>query len=117
MRFSKINYFLIVIFIHFGLEAQQDAQYTNYMYNTQIVNPAYVGNRGLTSINLLARTQWLDLDGSPETTALSIDSSIGENERMGIGLSVFSDKIGPTSENRVNIDYSYAINFLCKISI
>ena len=112
MRFSKTNYFLIVIFIHFGLVAQQDAQYTNYMYNTQIVNPAYVGNRGLTSINLLARTQWLDLDGSPETTALSIDSSIGENERMGIGLSVFSDKIGPTSENRVNIDYSYAINFL-----
>ncbi len=112
MKFSKINYLLIVIFVHFGLVAQQDAQYTNYMYNTQIVNPAYVGNRGLTSINLLARTQWLDLEGSPKTSSVFLDTSFGKEDNVGLGLSISSDKIGPTAETMLNIDYAYSLNFL-----
>ena len=82
------------MFLSTKVISQQDAQYTNYMYNTQMVQPAYVGSRGFTSITALARTQWVDLEGAPETTTIS-DTPIGKNDNMGIGLSLFTDKIGP----------------------
>ncbi len=50
-----------------GLFAQQDAQYTQYMYNTMSVNPAYAGSRGQLSFAGLYRAQWIGLDGAPET--------------------------------------------------
>lgn len=89
--------------------AQQDAQYTQYMYNTINVNPAYAGSRGVMSIFGLHRTQWVGLDGAPVTNALSINSPI-ENSNLGVGLSFVNDRIGPTSENLISADVSYTIN-------
>ena len=108
----KIPVIIIALFLSTKVISQQDAQYTNYMYNTQMVQPAYVGSRGFTSITALARTQWVDLEGAPETTTISFDTPIGKNDNMGIGLSLFTDKIGPTAENRITIDYAFAINFI-----
>lgn len=89
--------------------SQQDAQYTQYMYNTINVNPAYAGSRGVMSIFGLHRTQWVGLDGAPTTNAFSINSPI-ENSNLGIGLSFVNDKIGPTVENTISADVSYTIN-------
>lgn len=89
--------------------AQQDAQYTHYMYNTINVNPAYAGSRGVMSIFGLHRTQWVGLDGAPVTNAFSINSPI-ENSNLGVGLSFVNDRIGPTSENVISADISYTIN-------
>ena len=108
----KIVAVIITLILPFKGKAQQDAQYTNYMYNTQMVQPAYVGSRGYTTITALARTQWVDLEGAPETTTISFDTPIGKNDNMGIGASLFTDKIGPTAENRITIDYAFAINFI-----
>ena len=110
---NKVNPLLIFIFLIFSsyVKSQQDAQYTNYMYNTQLIQPAYVGTSGYTKMTLLGRIQWIDLNGGPETLTLSIDTPVGKNENMGLGLSLFSDKIGPSSENRITIDYGYSINF------
>ena len=88
--------------------AQQDAQYTQYMYNTINVNPAYAGSRGVLSIFGLHRTQWVGLDGAPVTNAFSINSPI-ENSNIGVGLSFVNDRIGPTSENTISADLSYTI--------
>ena len=110
---NKVNPLLIFIFLIFSsyVKSQQDAQYTNYMYNTQLIQPAYVGTSGYTKMTLLGRIQWIDLNGGPETLTLSVDTPVGKNENMGLGLSLFSDKIGPSSENRITIDYGYSINF------
>lgn len=88
--------------------SQQDAQYTQYMYNTINVNPAYAGSRGVMSIFGLHRTQWVGLDGAPTTNAFSINTPI-ENSNLGVGLSFVNDKIGPTVENTISADISYTI--------
>lgn len=88
--------------------SQQDAQYTQYMYNTINVNPAYAGSRGVMSIFGLHRTQWVGLEGAPTTNAFSINSPI-ENSNLGVGLSFVNDKIGPTVENTISADLSYTI--------
>jgi len=88
--------------------AQQDAQYTQYMYNTMSINPGYAGSRGHMSIAALHRSQWVGLDGAPETQTFNMHSPIGYRG-VGVGLSVVNDKIGPTSETAFDIDFSYTI--------
>jgi type IX secretion system PorP/SprF family membrane protein len=88
--------------------AQQDAQFTQYMYNTININPAYAGSRGALSIFGLHRTQWVGLDGAPVTNAVSINTPFN-NSRLGLGVSVINDRIGPTVENTISADLSYTI--------
>ena len=89
--------------------AQQDAQYTQYMYNTININPAYAGSRGVMSIFGLHRTQWVGLDGAPTTNAFSLNTPLNDSN-LGLGLSFVNDKIGPTSDNTISADLSYTIN-------
>jgi type IX secretion system PorP/SprF family membrane protein len=105
----------IVIVLGFGvmfftndLLAQQDAQYTQYMYNTVSVNPAYAGSRGNLSIAALHRSQWVGLDGAPVTQTINFHSPVGYNG-VGLGTSIVNDKIGPTSETYFDIDFSYTV--------
>ncbi|WP_291103705.1 MULTISPECIES: PorP/SprF family type IX secretion system membrane protein [unclassified Flavobacterium] len=88
--------------------AQQDAQFTQYMYNTINVNPAYAGSRGAMSIFALHRTQWVGLDGAPVTNAVSINTPLN-GSNLGLGVSLVNDKIGPTHENTISADLSYTI--------
>ena len=88
--------------------AQQDSQYTNYMYNTINVNPAYAGSRGVMSIFGMHRTQWVGLDGAPVTNVASINTPIN-NSNFGLGISFVNDRIGPSDENTISVDISYTI--------
>ncbi len=88
--------------------AQQDSQFTNYMYNTININPAYAGSRGVLSIFGLHRNQWVGLDGAPVTNTFSINSPIN-NSNFGIGVSLVNDRIGPSDENNIAVDISYSI--------
>ena len=96
---------LLVSLVSFS---QQDAQYTQYMYNTVNVNPAYAGSRGVLSVLGLHRSQWVGLDGAPVTNTISINSPI-ENTNLGFGLSFVNDRLGPTDENNISADVSYTI--------
>ncbi|HYD90322.1 MAG TPA: type IX secretion system membrane protein PorP/SprF [Flavobacterium sp.] len=87
--------------------AQQDPQYTQYMYNPSNINPAYAGSRGVTSIFALHRTQWVGLDGAPVTSAASIHAPVGKN--VGLGFSFMNDKIGPMDQNMLSGDFSYTV--------
>ncbi|OAZ04485.1 type IX secretion system membrane protein PorP/SprF [Flavobacterium succinicans] len=87
---------------------QQDSQFTQYMYNTININPAYAGSRGAMSIFALHRTQWVGLDGAPTTNTASINTPIS-NTNLGLGVSFVNDKIGPTNENTISADLSYTI--------
>lgn len=97
---------LAILSINF-IYSQQDPQYTQYMYNMHIVNPAYAGSEGTLNIGLLHRTQWVGLDGAPKTTVAAINAPIKKN--IGLGLSVFADKIGPVKEQNAFVDVSYTI--------
>ena len=88
--------------------AQQDAQFTQYMYNTINVNPAYAGSRGALSMFALHRTQWVGLDGAPVTNTVSVNTPLN-NSNLGLGVSLINDKIGPTTENAISADLSYTI--------
>ncbi|MCP4978162.1 MAG: type IX secretion system membrane protein PorP/SprF [Maribacter sp.] len=97
-----------VMFFNNDLLAQQDAQYTQYMYNTVSVNPAYTGSRGHLSVAALHRSQWVGLDGAPVTQTINLHSPVGHNG-IGLGTSIVNDKIGPTSETYFDIDFSYTV--------
>ncbi len=91
-----------------SLYGQQDAQYTQYMYNTVSVNPGYAGSRGHMSIAALHRSQWVGLDGAPKTQTLNLHTPLGYRG-VGMGISVVNDQIGPTSETYFDLDFSYTI--------
>ncbi len=100
--------FVLGILINFSdVFAQQDPQYTQYMYNMNVVNPAYAGSRGTLSLGLLGRTQWTDIDGAPKTFTFDVHAPLGK--ALGAGLSVISDKIGPAKETNIYADISYTI--------
>jgi type IX secretion system PorP/SprF family membrane protein len=88
--------------------SQQDSQFTQYMYNTININPAYAGSRGVMSVFGLYRNQWVGLDGAPTTMTGSLNTPIG-NSNVGLGLSIISDKIGPSDETSISADVSYSI--------
>ena len=101
---------LLLLLLLSGLEmfSQQDSQFTQYMYNTINVNPAYAGSRGVMSIFGLYRTQWVGLDGAPTTASASLNTPIS-NSNIGLGLSAIKDQIGPSDETSISADVSYSI--------
>ncbi|MFD2098731.1 type IX secretion system membrane protein PorP/SprF [Flagellimonas iocasae] len=110
IHFNKWVYTIVLTVIMFTASAQQDPQYTQYMYNTQIVNPAYAGSREVLSFGVLGRTQWINLDGSPQTGTFTVNFPTGLYRNMGLGLSIVHDQIGPSLESNAVVDYSYSIN-------
>ncbi|KIX20146.1 membrane protein [Flavobacterium sp. 316] len=105
----KAKFLIIMLVLSQSLcFAQQDSQYTQYMYNTVNINPAYAGSREALSIFLLHRNQWVGLDGAPVTNAASIQTQVGDSN-FGAGLSFVNDKIGPSNENAISADLAYHI--------
>ncbi|MCO6147829.1 type IX secretion system membrane protein PorP/SprF [Flavobacterium sp. NRK1] len=88
--------------------AQQDPHYTQYMYNMNVIHPAYAGSKENLSFGLLYRKQWVDIEDSPTTMTFSGSSPVGKN--VGLGLSVINDKIGPVEETNAYADFSYTLN-------
>lgn len=107
MQKLKCITILLLLLCNSALWAQQDPQYTQYMYNPININPAYAGTRGVTTIFGLHRAQWVGLDGAPVTNAASLNAPVGKN--VGLGVSFVNDKIGPTDTNLLAADFSYTI--------
>ena len=101
---------LLLLGTTFSSNAQQDPQYTQYMYNTQVVNPAYAGSRDVLSFGVLGRTQWVNFEGAPRTGTFTVNGPIGTLDNMGLGLSIVYDEIGPATESNIIVDYAYRIN-------
>lgn len=97
-----------MILLSWKNQAQQDPNYTQYMYNMNVINPAYAGSKENLSGGILYRQQWVGIDGAPETGTFSIHSPVGKN--LGLGLSAITDKIGPVDESNIYADVSYTLN-------
>ena len=99
---------VIMLMAFLDASAQQDPHYTQYMYNMNIINPAYAGSKENLSFGLLYRKQWIEIEDAPTTFSFSGSAPVGKN--VGLGLSIISDKIGPVEENNVYGDFSYTLN-------
>lgn len=103
-----ILYIFIICGCSFNAIAQQLPQFTQYMYNTIAVNPAYAGSREVLSIVALNRNQWVGFDGGPKTQTLSIHTPL-RNKKIGLGLSLLNDKTGYENFTYAYADFSYTI--------
>ena len=107
MKRTFIAICALFLFGGYVANAQQDPQYTQYMYNMNVMNPAYAGSKENLSIGLLYRNQWAGFDDAPTTFTFSAHSPIGE--KTGLGLSAISDQNGPVTETNAYVDFSYTI--------
>lgn len=92
--------------------AQQEAQYTQYMYNTSIINPAYSGSEEVTKLSLLHRSQWVGIPGAPTTQTLSLEGMLAR--RLGASVNLSKDVIGPLDELTGDANIAYHINLTKK---
>ena len=93
---------------HTGLFAQQQAQYTQFMFNKLWMNPGYAGTGTLPCLNIITRNQWLGFDGAPVSQSLNFHSPL-KKQRVGLGVSLNHDKIGPTNSWTLTANYAYRI--------
>ena len=85
--------------------AQQDAQFSQYMFNTMAVNPGYAGSKQVMTAMVLSRSQWLGIEGAPQTQTVTFHTPV-ISKNIGLGFSLVNDKIGPMNETSLYIDFA-----------
>ena len=107
---KKTTFFVLLASLFTCLSmGQQEAQYTQYMYNIGSFNPAYVGTVETPDVSGLYRAQWVDVPGAPTTLRFGVNVPF-QNEKTGLGLNVINDALGPSDQTFITISYSYQIN-------
>lgn len=106
----KIKYLILAFALLASLGwAQQNAQYTQYMYNTGVINPGYSVSRGTASLTGLHRSQWVGVDGAPSTQTFNFDTSF-MNRNTGLGVAVVNDAAGPAKQTGIAVNYAYRLD-------
>ena len=108
-KLKQLIFLLIILTAGFIANAQQDPQYSQYMFNTMVINPAYAGYREEPIVGVLSRNQWIGIDGAPKTQSLYFDSSFGEEKNTGIGISVVKDKLGLQEQTTGYLNYAHRL--------
>lgn len=100
---------ILILLLSVKIQAQQDPQVTHYMYNMNVINPAYAtDNEGVINVGGLYRTQWVGAVGAPKTATVFVHSPIAK--RVEMGLSFINDNIGDVvKENNIYLDVAYVI--------
>ena len=108
-----VSLFATGLFLLLAVElfAQQDAQYSQYMFNQLALNPACAGSREVLGTSMLYRNQWTGISGAPTTGTFSFQMPL-RKKKIGIGAEILTEKIGPRSTNAILASYSYRIPFL-----
>lgn len=109
IKYRPLWLLALLIVATLNVYAQQEPQYTQYMYNTLVVNPGYTGSAGVPEVNLLHRTQWVGIDGAPQTQAFSIHAPL-QNKKVGLGFSAVNDRLGPANEVYADANFSYTLD-------
>ncbi len=102
-----LKYIIFILTISFTTYAQQDPHFSLYRYNMNVITPAYAGTNGNLEAIFGVRSQWVGVEGGPETLNFNINSPVGKN--MGIGLTAISDKVFVLDETHLYADFSYKI--------
>lgn len=110
-NFKKVTFiFILVLASYNSAIAQQNIQFTQYMFNSLSVNPAYAGYKEEWFAQMGLRNQWVGIDGAPKTGSLSIDGILDpEKKKMGLGLQLLADKVGPQTSTSAYLNYAYRL--------
>ena len=109
---KKIVFLFVFALTFFRSNAQQDPQYSMYMFNPLAINPAYAGTKEALSVTFLVRQQWVGIaDGAPATNSLSVQGPL-RKKKIGLGLELISDRLGPKDVGGALVSYSYNLAFL-----
>ncbi|MCF6404996.1 type IX secretion system membrane protein PorP/SprF [Chitinophaga filiformis] len=90
------------------VNAQQDAQYSQYMFNGIYINPAYAGYKEALNLHAFYRNQWTGIEGAPKSFSLAVDA-IANDGNVGLALQVASDKLGSQDNLSAYASYAYRI--------
>lgn len=115
---KKIPVILLLLLGVVGAKSQQDPQYTQYMYNLSVINPAYTTNeRGLINFGALYRSQWQNVEGAPETFTFFAHATL--SDKVETGISIIKDEIGDgvLSESNINADFAYILQLDSKSNL
>ena len=105
---KKLILIALISLATFDLSAQQEAMFTHYSFNTLAVNSGYAGSRDALTVTGLHRSQWINFPGAPVTQTITVHAPVA-NEKLGLGLSLLRDQIGPTTQTGINADFAYKI--------
>ena len=107
----KIKKYILTVIILFVVKvsAQQDPQFTHYMYNMSVLNPAYAtDNTDVINFGGLYRAQWVGIEGAPTTQTFFVHKPV--SKRVELGLSIIHDEIGNiVNENNIFVDFAYVL--------
>ena len=106
------NFVVIVLFTlcyNIQSQAQQEAIFTQYMFNTLHYNPAYAGSQDMLSVVAISRHQWIGMKGAPASQSLTIHSPVTENRKLNMGLSALQDKVGPITQSSFFLDLAFKL--------
>lgn len=111
IKYIRKRFCLGIIILFFGInniQAQQEPMFTQYMFNSLSINPAYAGTTESINLNTLTRLQWVGMEGSPKTFSLSAHMPI-EGRKIGLGVTLVTDKIGPVNNTFFTVNYAYRL--------
>lgn len=110
MYYKIILFVMLIMSIALPSFSQQDALYSQYMFNGLVINPAYAGSSEVLNVTVSARKQWMGVDGSPSTQTLSVHTPL-KKEKIALGLMLINDNIGVTHQLGINAIYAYRISW------
>lgn len=107
--YHKIAALLSLTLLSLQSVAQQDPQFTQYMYNMSVINPAYAtADEDILNIGGLYRSQWVGIEGAPKTGSFFAHAPV--NEKIELGISFTNDNIGDiVNENNIFADFAYVL--------
>ena len=102
--------FVLGTAVYNSAKAQQNIQFTQYMFNSLSVNPAYAGYKEEWFAQMALRNQWVGMEGAPKTGSVSVDGILDPiTKKMGLGLQITADKLGPQSATSAYLNYAYRL--------
>lgn len=107
---KRLLLLLLIATLSLPARAQQDPMYSMYMFNMMAINPAYAGSSDHLVATGLFRRQWMDFPGAPQTATFTVHSPL-RSEKVGLGLSLFNDRLGDMNTNGIMGAYSYHLRF------
>lgn len=109
-RIIKLAVLVVGLAVAGETHAQQNIQFTQYIFNSMSVNPAYTGYKEEWFGQLGLRSQWVGLEGAPQTGLLSVDGVLDPtNKRHGLGVQITSDKLGPQAATSAYANYAFRL--------
>lgn len=112
MKNLKYSFTLFLLLGILSAKAQQDPMYNQYIFNAYTINAAEAGIRAYGTASFLHRWQWVGVDGAPSTTSMGVETSFRTN--WGFGINAVTDRIGPETNQTVNLSVGYHINLSSK---